>query len=88
MTDGIAYFKPRANITFNGNPVLSVYAYGHDVPYPRGVKAPDADTYGYGVVVEGTVAFGAMLVKGSAAHVTPSPVSMAGHEFIEIGCHD
>ncbi|MBN3815676.1 hypothetical protein G3N57_03265 [Paraburkholderia sp. Se-20369] len=88
VTDGIAYFKPRANITFNGNPVLAIYAYVHDVPYPRVVNAPGTDAYGYGVVMEGTAAFGEMQVKGRAAHATPSPVSMAGHECMEIGCND
>ncbi|CAN0621124.1 conserved exported protein of unknown function [Burkholderia multivorans] len=88
MTDGVAYFKPRAGVTFNGDPIVSLYAYGHDVPYPRGVKHPGADTYGYGVVVEGTIEFGKMQVKGSSAHVTTSPVAVPGHEFVEIGCND
>lgn len=88
MTDGVAYFKPRAGVTFNSDPVVAVYAYGHDVPYPAGVKHPGADTYGYGVVVEGTIAFGKMQVTGSSAHVTTSPVSVPGHEFVEIGCND
>ncbi|RQT96063.1 hypothetical protein DF165_12910 [Burkholderia cenocepacia] len=88
MTDGVAYFKPRSGVTFNSDPVVAVYAYGHDVPYPAGVKHPGSDTYGYGVVVEGTIDFGRMQVKGSPAHVVTSPVSVPGHEFVEIGCND
>ncbi|MBN3833169.1 hypothetical protein [Burkholderia sp. Ac-20344] len=88
MTDGVAYFKPRPGVTFNSDPVVAVYAYGHDVPYPAGVKHPGSDTYGYGVVVEGTIDFGRMQVKGSRAHVVTSPVSVPGHEFVEIGCND
>ncbi|WP_133118120.1 hypothetical protein [Burkholderia ubonensis] len=76
---GVGYYTPRRRVTFSGQPVLALFAYGSGVDR----RGPG---YGYGVVLEGTPAYGSMLVKDSPAHSWTSNYGMSGHEFIEVGC--
>ncbi|WP_157638572.1 hypothetical protein [Burkholderia ubonensis] len=64
----MGYYTPRRHVTFNGQPVLSLF------------------DYGFGVVLEGTPAYGLLLVRDSQAHSWASNYDMPGHEFIEVGC--
>jgi hypothetical protein len=82
VRDGISYFKPRAGLTIEGNAVLAVFAYGNGLP---GSSSDPA--FGYGVVVEGTTAFGETLIAGSAASANASQIRLDDHEFVEIGCY-
>ncbi|WP_155631851.1 hypothetical protein [Burkholderia stagnalis] len=79
VVNGVGYYTPRRRVTFGGQPVLALFAYGAGVDQ-------HGPGYGYGVVLEGTPAYGAMLVKNSPAHAWPSNYGMSDHEFIEVGC--
>lgn len=76
--DGIAYFRPRAGLTFGGQDVVSLYAFGPGIL---------GRTPGYGVVIEGTEALAHSIVgEQSRLTVSPSPVKKTDYEFTEIGC--
>lgn len=79
ITNGVRYYIPRRPVTYSGQAVLAIFAYGKGVD-----SRPDA--FGYGVVIEGTPDYGRMLVKDSPAHAWPSAYTMSDHEFIEVGC--
>jgi hypothetical protein len=77
-SDGVAYFRPRAGLTFQGQNVVSLYAFGPGVL---------GTTPGYGVVIEGTEAYAHGIIgERSRLTVSPSLVKGTDYEFTEIGC--
>jgi hypothetical protein len=73
VRDGVSYFRPRKSLTFDGLPVLAVFAFDDNNRrlFP-GASVGTQSPHMYGVSVEATEASGASLVERSAAPRTPS----------------
>jgi hypothetical protein len=77
-SDGVAYFRPRAGLTFRGIDVVSLYAFGPGIM---------GATPGYGVVIQGTEAYAHGIISPqSRLRISPSLVKGTDYEFTEIGC--
>lgn len=81
----LTYFPAKKGVEFNGLPVYGVFGYQPDSPlFERGPGTEPPHIYG--ITIEGTVASGEVLVRGSRARVTSTPFDLRGHAFIDISC--
>ncbi|KFL54387.1 hypothetical protein JM78_04625 [Burkholderia pyrrocinia] len=81
----LTYFPAKKGVEFKGLPVYGVFGYQSDSRlFERGPGTEPPHIYG--ITIEGTVAGGEVLVRGSRARVSPTPFDLRGHAFIDISC--
>jgi hypothetical protein len=73
VIDGLSYYPPLPNISFQGRPVVAVF-----------VANPNVADSDYGVTINSTAVAAEPLVRGGAAKIKPS---QTGAAFVDIVCH-